>query len=709
MHMLSAFVVLLSGVSADTAAFGVEAQAVTGHRENPIRKVVTMLQAMQNKIAEEGKVAKEAYDKFMCWCENADTIIGGEIADANRRIPQLESDIQAAIALKGQLELEIKGHQADRADAEAAIKAALEIKTKCVSEKASNNDELNANILALEQAIAALEKGTYGSFLQTTAASTLRKLSISMDDLSEVDRNMLASFLTSDAHYTPQSQEIIGILKQMLDEMKADLKDGKAAVKQCETEHIIVYELQMKRITAAEEAIEDKLKRIGELGVKIAMMKNDLEDTKEGLAEDQGFLQDLDKNCEIKKKEWALYKKTQSEELLAIADTIKVLNDDDTLELLKKSIPSASASLLEMKVSEGSARQQALALLRSQRNKGGVSPSFDFLELALTGKKVSFDKIIKMIDELVAQLGKEQFDDDAKKEYCDVQLDQADDKKKALDHKISSLETLIDDLKESIATLKSEIDALGDGIRALDKQVSEATESRKEEHAEYVDELAGKTAAKEILKFAMNRLNKFYNPKLYKPPPKRELTEAERITVNNGGTLAPTEAPAGIAGTGITVFAQVAEHKRVSDAPAPPPEADLTYKKGESSGGVIAMIKLLISDLEKDIVEMETDEKDAQEDYEQFMKDSAAKRATDSKALTDKEGYLAEAETELLDSQEGLKDSQHTLMGVERYIMELHQECDFLLKYYSVRKDARAGEVEALKNAKAVLSGADSL
>merc|ERR1719231_1770797 len=194
----------------------------------------------------------------------------------------------------------------------------------------------------------------------------------------------------------------------------------------------------------------------------------------------------------------------------------------------------------------------------------------------------------------------------------------------------------------------------------------EATETRKEDHAEYTDEIAGKTAAKEILKFAMNRLNKFYNPKLYKPPPKRELTEAERITVNNGGTLAPTEPPAGIAGTGITVLAQTEV--------APAPEADLSYnKKGETNNGVIAMIKLLISDLEKDIVTMETDEKDAQEDYEAFMKDSAEKRATDSKALTDKEGHLAQAETEFLDSEAELKDKQHTLMGVERYIMELHQ------------------------------------
>jgi len=87
-------------------------------------------------------------------------------------------------------------------------------------------------------------------------------------------------------------------------------------------------------------------------------------------------------------------------------------------------------------------------------------------------------------------------------------------------------------------------------------------------------------------------LNKFYNPKMYKAPPKRELSEEDQITVNNGGTLAPTAAPGGIAGTGIGL-AQV--------APAPPPAADMSYKKsGESSNGVIAMIDLLIADIDKE-------------------------------------------------------------------------------------------------------------
>merc|ERR1712032_1004288 len=187
-----------------------------------------------------------------------------------------------------------------------------------------------------------------------------------------------------------------------------------------------------------------------------------------------------------------------------------------------------------------------------------------------------------------------------------------------------------------MGTLKTEIEALDDGIRALDKEVETATENRQEEHEEFKATYAGNAAAVDLLKFAKNRLNKFYNPSQYKPPPKRELTEDEQITLNMGGTLAPTEAPGGIAGTGISAIQDGA-------APPPPPAANLAYKtKGEESSGVIQMIKTIIADVEKEIQVMELEEKDAQEDYEKFMDDAKAKRAEDSKAQTDKEGALAE-------------------------------------------------------------------
>merc|ERR1712014_267006 len=140
---------------------------------------------------------------------------------------------------------------------------------------------------------------------------------------------------------------------------------------------------------------------------------------------------------------------------------------------------------------------------------------------------------------------------------------------------VSDLGKKIADLEETIATLASEIEALEDGIKALDKQVAEATEERKTEHAENVETLANDNAAKEIIGIAKNRLNKFYNPKLYVAPPKRELSEEDRITVNMGGTLAPTAAPGGIAGTGVEAMLV----QRSGVAPPPPPETFGAYTK----------------------------------------------------------------------------------------------------------------------------------
>merc|ERR1719263_1819269 len=197
----------------------------------------------------------------------------------------------------------------------------------------------------------------------------------------------------------------------------------------------------------------------------------------------------------------------------------------------------------------------------------------------------------------------------------------------------------------------------------------------------------------------MNRLNKFYNPKLYKPPPKRELSEDEQITLNMGGTLAPTEAPGGIAGTGIGL---------VQAAPPPPPAANLAYKKkGEESSGVIQMIKSIIADVEKEIQVMKLEEEDAQSDYEKFMGDAKAKRAEDSKSMSDKEGALAETTEQLVTDEEGLKNKKIDLMETEKALGGLHADCDWLLKYYDARAEARTGEIEALGKAKDVLNGAN--
>merc|ERR1740138_1967238 len=119
------------------------------------------------------------------------------------------------------------------------------------------------------------------------------------------------------------------------------------------------------------------------------------------------------------------------------------------------------------------------------------------------------------------------------------------------------------------------------------------------------------------------------------------------------------------------------------------------------------MIDLLVADLDKEIQVMELEEKDAQKDYESFMTDASEKRALDSKAITDKEAAKAETQTELESNTETKNSKLIEAMETAKYIAGLHEECDWLLKYYDARKSARTGETDALGKAKAVLSGAD--
>merc|ERR1719265_1969683 len=364
--------------------------------------------------------------------------------------------------------------------------------------------------------------------------------------MSTADRDVLSTFLSggSGGRYAPASSEIVGILKQMGDTMAKDLEELIATEDKAKADFEGLVAAKEKEIAAATKAVEEKTKRVGEVAIDIVMMKEDLDDTKEALMGDRQFLADLEKNCATKEKEWAEICKMRQMELVAIADTIKILNDDDALELFKKT--ASSASLLQMVEGSSKLKHEALKALSKIHGKGFVG--IDLIALALKGKKVDFTKVIKMIDDMVALLGKEQVDDDQKKEYCEAQFDFADDKKKGLERSISDTEKALEDANGMIATLVDEIKALSDGIVELDRNIASATATRKEEHATYVDELAANNAAVQILEFAKNRMNKFYNPKLYKPPPKRELSEEERITLNMGGTLAPTNPPGGIAG-----------------------------------------------------------------------------------------------------------------------------------------------------------------
>merc|ERR1740123_1445008 len=493
-------------------------------------------------------------------------------------------------------------------------------------------------------------------------------------DVADDDREVLVAFLSGKVgDASPGTDQIIGMLKQMEDSMKSVLSDGvkdeEAAIKTYDE----MMESKSQEVEALTESIDEKMRLIGELAIDLVEMKEDLSDTEASLLKDKEFIKNLESSCATKTKEWEERSKTRAEELTALSETIKILNDDDALDLFKKTLPSGSASFVQVQQSRSMLRKKALAVIRAAWHVSDRHhrPGLDFLVMALTGKRAlnqgMFDKVIRMCDDLVAELKQEQQDDIDKKEYCEQQFDLADDKKKSLERAEKDAENAIAKAKEAIETLTDEIEALEKGIKDLDKSVVEATEQRQEENQDFKKLMAQDTKAKDILGFAKKRLNKFYNP-----------------------TLA---------------FAEVSTHDTGKAPPGPPPDTwDAYAKKSDESTNVVAMIDVLIADLDKEMTEAKAEEKNDQEDYETMMTESAAKRTEDSNALSGKMEAKAEAEKTLAEQTEVKKDTTSELWATLKYIDSLHHECDWLMKFFDVRKTARTGEIDALVKAKEVLS-----
>jgi len=661
------------------------ADAAGATAANPIRKVVTLLQMMQKKIQEEAAKEKELYTNFMCYCKTSGGELKQSLSTAEAKAPQVESDIKEAEAQHVQLGEDLKRHQGDRDAARSAMQESTALREKEAAEFAKQKSELDANLAALGKAITAIEKGMTGGFLQTGSAQVLRRFFMAKPDMIDLDRQEVLAFLsgTSSAEYSPKSGEIAGILKEINDDMSKSLADITSTEETAIKDYEELMAAKKKEVDALTRSIESKTERIGSLAVEIVQMKNDLTDTQAQLMEDREFLADLEKNCGTKEQEWDEREKTRADELLAISETIQLLNDDDALDLFKRTLPSASASFVQVGV-RATAQQQARALeiiTQAKEKLPSGRPGLDFIALALAGKKFGLEKVHKMIDDLVATLDQEQRDDDNKREYCNKAIDSADDKKKGLEQSLSDLETTIANAEEGIATSKDEIKALTEAIKTLDKEVAEQTELRQSEHKEFSELMASNSAAKEVLQMAKNRLNKFYNPKLYK------------------STTTTSSPPA---------LFQVSSVRRHKDAPPPPPETYGAYSsKSEESTGVIAMLDRLTADLDKEMAEAQREEELAQQAYAEMMAQSAKRRATDAQSLTQHESTKASLEQDLESSKEKKASTGKELMATMQYIKSLHGECDWLVQYYDVRKEARASERDSLMKAKAVLSGAD--
>jgi len=366
------------------------------------------------------------------------------------------------------------------------------------------------------------------------------------------------------------------------------------------------------------------------------------------------MLAELKKDCAQRASEQEEKKALRAEEEKALQDTIKMLTDDDALDLFRNTIKKPS--FLQLDTSRDQAREHARRIV-------GGRPDLSFIALALSGKKVDFTKVFKKIDAMMALMGKEGTDDVSKKEYCDKELDEAADTSKDLKKKISELSGSVEQNKASVEKISADIKSIKEGVQSLDQSVAEATENRKAESAQYQELVQQDSAAVQLLGMAKDRLNQFYNPDLVKKTTTKSPYDL---------SLAQEEKP------------QV-----------------------QASNGILSMITTMVSDLEKEMLVAKTEEKNSQAEYEATVADAKEKRAGDLKDAQSKAGMKADLEGDIDEDAQDKDSKAKEQQAASEYTSNLHKECDWLLANFDVRREARGEEIERLKQAKAVLAGAD--
>jgi len=327
------------------------------------------------------------------------------------------------------------------------------------------------------------------------------------------------------------------------------------------------------------------------------------------------------------------------------------LTSDEAHDLFTKTFNPAF-----VQTSENSVRQNAAAKFLKQFALKNDSPRL--AAIAMKVKLDAFVRVKKAIDDMITQLLAEKVDEIKHKEFCVEEFNTNQVQTERKEAEKQDLLALIEDLQLTIKTLSGEIDTLKSEIAELQLNMKRGGEDREKENKEFQLVVADQRASQKLLTAALDILKGVY----------------EKAAL-------------------------------VQDGQDPPPGFG-EYKKNENAGGVMGMIQTIINDAKTMEAEVIRAEEDAQKAYEDFVKDSNASIQEKSKTQVNKVETKAKAEGDL---NQATQDKENALLELEQlsnYNGELHASCDFIMKNFEIRQTARDEEIEALKQAKSILSGA---
>jgi len=648
--------------------------------ERPVMKVVRLLKDMETELINDLEDDKKVHEMLDCWCKTNRQEKTAAIELGEAKQSQLEAFLGEAAAKMAEIKTKRDATQ-DEVDKDwAALNEAKALRMK--ENKAFHDEEmyLQQTIDAAQQAVIVLSKHHPELAQVRAVAHKLRSVNVlSFKKLSKAQVEALRAFLDEPQStgssflgipgmksYAPQSGQIFGILKQMI----ADFKDDLSGAEEREADAVKEFEelkaAKEKEIKTGKELVIQLDEEFAEFGEKKAQAFKDLEDTKAQLELDRTFLKNLEEKCAQSDEEFEKRVKDRNIEIEAVQDTIKIVNSDEAFDNFSKTVNTF------VQLSGGTATREQQVLLRrvsTMLAEVGTRIQSPRLSLMATAAQLdAFTQVKAEIDKMVTELTKQQQDEIDHRDWCIKEMDDNKRETAAAYDKKEGLETKIADLTKSIETMTSEIDASTKAIAETQESMKRASEIREGEDADYQQTMQDQRLTQMILKKALARMKEVYLLQR-KPGAPHIQTSGTHTDPGNG-----------------------------------PARFD-KYEKNAGGARVVSMLEEIIADSVKAEDDAMAAEEDAQTAYEQMMKQSNDMIIAASKKINDLKEARATATGDLTMAKEDLKQTIVDLGDLNDTMSGLVKACKYILDNFDARQAARAAEIDALKEAKAILSG----
>merc|ERR1719387_2577433 len=664
---LSFFVLALSAIAATAD--------VNKGEVTPLEKVIIMLEDLQTEVVTEGKAEAKTYDKFACFCkdmtkEKTEAIKAGQdekealtadIEDLQAKRKELDEKI-------GKLEKEIEKIEKEMAKAEAE-----RAKTLAIYE--ANAADMTAAMAQLDAAINALKSSRPSSLVEIRSIiQTVRRATLLADALGvsnpksvKAVTSLLQQPEVPMEDYSFHSESII----QILEDLKKDFTSTKSFLDAEEVKSVAEHDALMQSKTSMKKAAEGDLdaakKGKAATIAEIESKMGELTTVSATLLDDQEYLKELAKTCEAQAKTWDQRSSMRADELSALTEAISIIKGtvsakttEKTVRLVQQHVSlgqalSVAADDSDMQAIEEEAEEadegavsfvqldkprallstlthgasflaaepeedKRAKILRLLRTKSKDLKSQLLASLAVQVAADPFVKIRKLIQELIERLLQEAADEANHKGWCDKETSAAEQTRtyKAeeiveLNGRLAINEALRDKLQEEVEVLTKEIDT-------LTAELAKATKLRAEEKEENAATIKEAEEGKDAVKMAIDVLSKFYNK---------------------------------------AKDAKVELAQQLPDMPDSGFDSGEAYKgKQAGSGGILGMLDVILSDVERTIRETTKEEAKAAQEFLEYERTTKMSIMTKTKARDAKQTELDATLSAIEDDMEAMRAAQ---------------------------------------------------